>query len=117
MRIALSYAFGTEDTSKLEDLMPPLSLESQGVLDNPTPPMLLVNGYHDEVWPIEDTFLLLERGTPKQAWVNPQAYTWVARAVSGTPGASVRKSSIPGFCSDLSCQRDNASRCGQICQW
>lgn len=71
-RVALSYAFGTDDPSELESLMPPMSLETQGVLDNPTPPMLLVNGYRDEVWPIEDTFLLLERGTPKQAWVNPQ---------------------------------------------
>ena len=51
--------------------MPPLSLQAQGLLDKPTPPMLLVNGLQDEVWPIEDTFLLLEHGTPKQAWVNP----------------------------------------------
>ena len=51
--------------------MPPLSLEAQGLLDNPAPPMLLVNGLHDQVWPIDDTFLLLRHGTPKQAWVNP----------------------------------------------
>lgn len=71
LRIALSYAVGTDDPSKLEHLMPPLSLQRQGVLDNPTPPMLLVNGFHDEVVPIEDTFLLLEHGTPKLAWINP----------------------------------------------
>jgi pimeloyl-ACP methyl ester carboxylesterase len=71
-RIALAYAFGTDDLSQIETLMPPLSLQTQGLLDNPTPPMLLVNGLHDEVWPIDDTFLLLKHGTAKQAWVNPQ---------------------------------------------
>jgi hypothetical protein len=71
-RIALSYALGTNDPSQLETLMPPLSLETQGVLDNPTPPMLLVNGVHDEIFPIEDMFLLLRRGSAKEAWVNPQ---------------------------------------------
>jgi esterase FrsA len=70
-RPALAYAFGTDDLTQIERLMPPLSLEAQGLLDNPTPPMLLVNGLHDQVWPIEDTFLLLRHGTPKQAWVNP----------------------------------------------
>ena len=71
-RIALSYAFGTNDPSQLESLMPPLSIETQGLLDKPTPPMLLVNGLHDQVWPIDDTFLLLKHGTAKQAWINPQ---------------------------------------------
>ncbi|MBT5320235.1 MAG: hypothetical protein HOL45_10065, partial [Chloroflexi bacterium] len=71
-RIALAHAFGTDDTSQIETLMPPLSMQTQGVLDNPTPPMLLVNGLNDEVWPIDDTFLLLRHGTAKQAWVNPQ---------------------------------------------
>lgn len=31
-----------------------------------------VDGFHDEVWPVEDTFLLLTRGTAKEAWINPQ---------------------------------------------
>jgi esterase FrsA len=71
-RIALSYAFGTDDPASLEKLMPPLSLEAQGLLDGPTPPMLLVNGVHDEIFPIEDLFLLMTHGTAKEAWVNPQ---------------------------------------------
>jgi hypothetical protein len=34
--------------------------------------MLLVNGVHDDIFPIEDVMLLLQRGTAKEAWVNPQ---------------------------------------------
>jgi hypothetical protein len=33
--------------------------------------MLLVNGVKDTQVPIDDLFLLLRTGTPKDAWVNP----------------------------------------------
>ena len=46
---------------------PRLSLVEQGVLDQPCAPLLLVNGLHDTVFPIEDMYLLLEHGSPKDA--------------------------------------------------
>lgn len=48
------------------------SLLDLGLLDQPSAPMLLVNGARDSQVPIADLFLLLEHGDPKEAWVNPQ---------------------------------------------
>lgn len=49
-----------------------MSLKDQGLLDNPTPPFLLLNGEKDTVAPIEDLHIVLRNGpTPKTAWVNP----------------------------------------------
>ena len=48
------------------------SLLDLGLLDRPSAPMLLVNGARDSQIPIADLYLLLERGDPKEAWVNPQ---------------------------------------------
>ena len=41
------------------------SLVAQGVLDKPHPPMLIVNGRHDEQVPIDDMLVMLEHGAPK----------------------------------------------------
>lgn len=60
--------------STLEDFLaygPRLSLKTEGLLDKPSAPMLLVNGNHDTQVPIADLDLLLHTGTPKDAWVNP----------------------------------------------
>lgn len=43
------------------------SLVEQGLLDNPHPPMLVVNGRHDEQVPMDDMIVLLEHGQPKEA--------------------------------------------------
>jgi esterase FrsA len=50
---------------------PRLSLKDGGFLDQPSAPMLLVNGVKDTQVPIADLDLLLHTGTPKDAWVNP----------------------------------------------
>ena len=50
---------------------PKLSLLDRGILDQPSAPMLLVNGRADTQVPIRDLYLLLEHGTPKQARVFP----------------------------------------------
>lgn len=47
------------------------SLLDLGVLDQPSAPMLCVNGARDSQIPIADLFLLLAHGDPKEAWVNP----------------------------------------------
>jgi len=46
---------------------PKLSLLKQGILDKPCAPLLLINGIHDSVFPIQDYYLLLEHGSPKSA--------------------------------------------------
>jgi hypothetical protein len=42
-----------------------------GLLDQPSAPMLLVNGLKDSQIPIADLLLLLQHGDAKDAWVNP----------------------------------------------
>jgi len=60
---------------KLEDFLaygPRMSLQARGFVGKPTTRMLLVNGERDTQVPIDDLYLLLRSGTPKEAWVNPQ---------------------------------------------
>ncbi|MBX5490206.1 MAG: hypothetical protein IRZ14_03535 [Chloroflexi bacterium] len=51
---------------------PRMSLVAAGLIDQPSAPMLLVNGERDTQVPIADLYSLLRHGTPKGAWVNPQ---------------------------------------------
>ena len=51
--------------------LPRMSLLTRGFLDKPCAPMLLVNGEQDTQVPIDDLYLLMKSGTPKEAWVNP----------------------------------------------
>ena len=55
--------------------MPSLSLLDSGLIDQPTPPMLLIGGAKDSQVPFSDFLLMLEHGSPKHAWVNPQGQT------------------------------------------
>ena len=50
-----------------------MSLLDQGWLNRPSAPMLLVNGKKDEQVPINDLYLLLEHGAPKEARIFPDA--------------------------------------------
>ena len=34
--------------------------------------MLVINGMRDTQVPVEDLFLLMRSGPPKEAWINPQ---------------------------------------------
>jgi hypothetical protein len=45
--------------------MPALSLRDQGLLDQASAPLLIVNGKEDKQVPLEDFYLLLEHGDPK----------------------------------------------------
>jgi esterase FrsA len=51
---------------------PRMSLQARGFVGKPSAPMLLINGENDTQVPIDDLYLLLRSGTPKEAWVNPQ---------------------------------------------
>ncbi len=62
---ARANLFGKKTFEELIQVMPALSLKTQGWLDKPSAPLLLVNGKEDKQVPIEDFYLLLESGDPK----------------------------------------------------
>src|SRR5262245_47615607 len=64
--------FGARD---LEDMLArarPYSLLDRGLLDQPSAPMLVVNGARDSQIPVADAYVLLEHGDAKEAWINAQ---------------------------------------------
>lgn len=69
--IARCTAFGVSTLDDLAKIFPSLSLLTQGWLDKPSCPMLIVNGKEDLQTPIDDLYILLEHGTPKAARVFP----------------------------------------------
>jgi esterase FrsA len=63
---------GATSIPELETVMPMLSLKTQGLLGEPTAPMLVIAGVKDTQVPISDMYLLLDNGdVPKEAWINP----------------------------------------------
>ncbi|MFH1269263.1 MAG: alpha/beta fold hydrolase, partial [Planctomycetota bacterium] len=48
------------------------SLKTLGILGQPSAPLLSINGKLDSQVPISDLYILMEEGTPKMAWVNPE---------------------------------------------
>jgi len=56
---------GAHGLDELIARMRPFSLLESGLLDEPSAPMLLVNGARDSQVPIADLYLLLEHGDPK----------------------------------------------------
>jgi esterase FrsA len=69
---SMVYAHHVKDIAELREQAPTLSLKSQGWLDKPAAPMLVVNGAKDPWITIQDLYLLLESGEPKSARVYPE---------------------------------------------
>jgi esterase FrsA len=69
--IARCMVFGVRTIDELAKIFPSMSLKTQGWLEKPCCPMLVVNGKDDLQTPIADLFLLLEHGDPKSARVFP----------------------------------------------
>ncbi len=69
------HMLGVHSVEEAFELMPSLSLADAGLLDKPTPPMLLIAGGKDTQVPFADFLLLLQSGSPKHAWVNPDGGT------------------------------------------
>lgn len=63
----LASSFGLSTYDEWVEYSPRLSLLDQGILDQPCAPLIILNGVNDSVFPIEDMYLLLEHGNPKQA--------------------------------------------------
>jgi pimeloyl-ACP methyl ester carboxylesterase len=62
---ARSYIFGVKTLEEVLSIAPSLSLVAQGVIDQPSAPLLCINGKEDDQHPVEDIYLLLEHGSPK----------------------------------------------------
>ncbi|HEU4341292.1 MAG TPA: alpha/beta fold hydrolase [Candidatus Binatia bacterium] len=62
---ARSYIFRVKTLEEVLKIAPMLSLLTQGILDQPCAPLLCVNGKLDDQHPVEDIYLLLEHGSPK----------------------------------------------------
>jgi esterase FrsA len=58
---------------EMAEVLPKISLVKQGLLGKPMSPMLILAGVNDTQVPIDDIYLLLDKGdVPKTAWINPQ---------------------------------------------
>ena len=68
---ARGYIFRTRDLDEILRLAPQLSLVTQGLIDQPCAPLLLINGKLDDQHPIDDFYLLLEHGDPKEVFIFP----------------------------------------------
>src|SRR4029079_448762 len=71
-------------TTRIEEFLeavPKLSLKELGLIDQPSAPILGVNGKLDDQAPVQDIYLLMEHGTPKEARIYPQG-----RHMGRTPG-------------------------------
>jgi len=68
---ARSAVYGVSTREEFLAYGPRMSLQTQGFLDKPSAPMLLINGLKDTQQPIDDLFLLMSRGDPKDVWMNP----------------------------------------------
>jgi len=69
---ARAAVYGTATLDEFLAYGPRMSLLTAGILDKPSAPMLLINGMNDTQVPIEDLFLLMRAGSPKEIWINPQ---------------------------------------------
>ena len=67
-----SRAMGVSSLEEFLEVAPRLSLKAQGLLDQPCAPLLCVNGKLDDQAPVDDIYLLLEHGSPKEARIYPK---------------------------------------------
>jgi hypothetical protein len=68
---ARSVVYGVDSMEDFLAYGPRLSLIDRGLIEQPSAPMFLVNGHQDTQQPIEDLYLMMRTGDPKEAWVNP----------------------------------------------
>ncbi len=69
---SMVYAHHVKDRDELRKQAPALSLKTQGWLDKPAAPLLVVNGAKDPWITIQDLYVLLENGEPKAARIYPE---------------------------------------------
>jgi pimeloyl-ACP methyl ester carboxylesterase len=67
-----SRAMGVKSLEEFLEVAPKLSLLTQGWLDKPSAPLLCVNGKLDDQAPVDDIYLMMEHGNPKEARIYPK---------------------------------------------
>ena len=75
---ARGQAMGIEDDGGVHRRGPRFSLLTMGLLDQPSAPILGINGKLDDQAPIEDIYLLMEHGSPRKRASIRRATTWAA---------------------------------------
>ncbi len=68
-----AYIFRANSLDEVLQTAPRLSLKTQGFLDRASAPLLLINGKKDDQHPVEDIYLLMEHGHPKEVRIFPEA--------------------------------------------
>jgi esterase FrsA len=71
---ARGAAMGTRTMEEFLAAAPRLSLLTMGLLDLPSAPILGINGKLDDQAPVDDIYLLMEHGSPKEARIYPQGH-------------------------------------------
>jgi esterase FrsA len=71
---ARGRAMGTRTMEEFLKAAPKLSLKDMGLLDKPSAPLLGVNGKLDDQAPVQDIYLLMEHGNPKEARIYPEGH-------------------------------------------
>jgi pimeloyl-ACP methyl ester carboxylesterase len=71
---ARGRAVGTRTLEEFLAAVPRFSLLTMALLDQPSAPLLAVNGKLDDQAPIADVYLLMEHGNPKSARIYPQGH-------------------------------------------
>jgi len=69
---ARAAIYGAKTLDEFLAYGPKMSLKTAGWLEKPSAPMLVINGMKDTQVPVEDVFLLMRSGSPKDVWINPQ---------------------------------------------
>ncbi|HZM43957.1 MAG TPA: alpha/beta fold hydrolase [Burkholderiales bacterium] len=69
---ARSSAMGVKTLEEFLEAAPKLSLKDMGLLDQPSAAILGVNGKLDDQAPVQDIYLLMEHGSPKEARIYPE---------------------------------------------
>jgi len=69
---ARAAIYGAKTLDEFLAYGPKMSLKTAGWLEKPSAPMLVINGMRDTQVPVEDVFLLMRSGSPKEVWINPQ---------------------------------------------
>jgi esterase FrsA len=90
---------GVYGANTLEEFLaygPRMSLKDGGFVGKPAAPMLLVNGERDSQVPIDDLYMELRTGTPKEAWVNPQG-GHIGRGAGWPDGRIFKEVIVPWF--------------------
>ena len=73
LKEARMFVYGTTDEAAFLSKLATFSLKTRGILGQPSTAMLLGNGMKDTQVPVSDVFLALGSGSPKYAWISPNA--------------------------------------------